>query len=204
MGHQRDTLGPATFFFRTAYCLADCSKALCCCFFFISFVIQLFYCISLDTAVTDPSYSHLDSDSESEMMLRLLDILKRDQSGGTLTKLHCFANFVAHVAAVVIRLCSPLAKHVQQHFCVFLHDSSQIPDPIADGWALKEKKERKRKGKEKKTPQARSKGKKHSISITISPSLSPPLFLDGLDFYTPIHMTLTTMSIPLPSPPSYL
>jgi hypothetical protein len=185
MGHQRDTLGPATFFFRTAYCLADCSKALCCCFFFISFVIQLFYCISLDTAVTDPSYSHLDSDSESEMMLRLLDILKRDQSGGTLTKLHCFANFVAHVAAVVIRLCSPLAKYVQQHFCVFLHDSSQIPDPIADGWALKEKKERKRKEKEKKrkenSPGQIERKKAQHLHHHLSLSLPSSVLLDGLD-----------------------
>jgi hypothetical protein len=112
------------------------------------------------------------------MMLRLLDILKRDQSGGTLTKLHCFANFVAHVAAVVIRLCSPLAKYVQQHFCVFLHDSSQIPDPIADGWALKEKKERKRK---ENSPGQIERKKAQHLHHHLSLSLSSSVLLDGLD-----------------------
>ena len=65
-----------------------------------------------------------------------------------------------------------------------------------------EKREKKRKG----APTALRRGNRSIRAkriIIINTTTMTSSFFD-LFYYTPIHMTLTTISIPLPSPPSYL
>lgn len=96
-------------FFRTAYCLADCSKALCCCFLpfpvHFSFVLQLFSCISLDTAVTrtfiQPCWIHLLEVRMCEVAQNPLGITRERKRPGFQWALHQLFKFVVPVAAVI-------------------------------------------------------------------------------------------------------
>jgi hypothetical protein len=197
-------------FFRTAYCLADCSKALCCCFFpfpfHFSFVSQLFSCISLDTAVTrtfiQPCWIHLLEVRMCEVAQNPLGIMRERKRPGFQWALHQLFEFVVPVAAVIclsVHYVLRASLNMCNSMSVFLSTSHSQKSQITCERPSREERKKKR------TPQAPRRKKRapatsHHINTVIISLISSPFYW----IYTPIHMTLTTMSIPLPSPPSYL